>query len=146
MNGVDVLTFYYDSELNSNFVNYAISGIDKVFFGVEIGAEVKLTSTLSFNGAASIGRYYYDSRQRAIITIDNSAQVLAKQTIYLKNYRIPSTPQNAYSAGLFYRSPKFWYVSLTGNYFNNMWLSPNPLRRTADAIADADPENRLDRN
>ncbi|MCH5600132.1 PX domain-containing protein [Niabella ginsengisoli] len=22
-----------------------------------------------------------------------------------------------------------------------MWLSPNPLRRTADAIADADPEN-----
>ncbi len=138
-NGTDVLTFYHDQY--QNFVNYALSNIDKVFFGSEIGIELKLNSTLSFNGAASVGRYYFDSRQRAIVTVDNSAKTLARQTIYLKNYRIPSTPQNAYSAGLFYRSPKFWYASITGNYFNNMWLSPNPLRRTADAIADADPES-----
>lgn len=137
--GMDVLTFYHDQY--QNFVNYALSGIDKVFFGGEIGTEIKLSSTLSFNGAASIGRYYYDSRQKAIVTIDNSAEILAKQTIYLKNYRIPSTPQNAYSAGFFYRSPKYWYLSFSGNYFNNMWLSPNPLRRTADAVSDADPEN-----
>lgn len=140
-NGVDVLTFYHDQY--QSFVNYALSGIDKVFFGGEIGVELKLNSTLSFNGAASIGRYYFDSRQRAIVTVDNSAKTLAKQTIYLKNYRIPSTPQNAYSAGWFYRSPRFWYASITGNYFSNMWLSPNPLRRTADAIADADPEHPL---
>ncbi|MGN7784174.1 TonB-dependent receptor [Niabella sp. 22666] len=138
-NGVDVLTFYHDQY--QNFVNYALSGINKVFFGGEIGVELKLNSTLSFNGAASMGRYYFDSRQRAIVTVDNSAKTLAKQTIYLKNYRIPSTPQNAYSAGWLYRSPKFWYASIAGNYFSNMWLSPNPLRRTADAIADADPEN-----
>ncbi len=138
-NGVDVLTFYHDQY--QNFVNYALSGINKVYFGGEIGTEIKISSTLSFNGAASIGRYYYDSRQTAVITIDNSAETLAKQTIYLKNYRIPSTPQNAYSAGLFYRSPKFWYISFTGNYFNNMWLSPNPLRRTAEAIADENPES-----
>lgn len=138
-NGFDVLTFYHDQF--QNFVNYALSGIDKVFFGAEIGTEVKLSSTLSFNGAASIGRYYYNSRQRAMITVDNSAQVLAKQTIYLKNFRIPSTPQNAYSAGFFYRSPKYWYISFTGNYFENSWLSPNPLRRTMDAIGDTDPED-----
>jgi hypothetical protein len=137
-NGVDVLTFYHDQY--QNFVNYALSGIDKVFMGGEIGVEVKLDPALSFNGAASVGRYYFDSRQHAIVTVDNSAKTLAKQTIYLKNYRIPSTPQNAYSAGFFYRSPKFWYASFTGNYFSNMWLSPNPLRRTVDAIADADPE------
>lgn len=138
-NGVDVLTFYHDQY--QNFVNYALSDINKVFFGGEIGVELKLNSTLSFNGAASMGRYYFDSRQRALVTVDNSAKTLAKQTVYLKNYRIPSTPQNAYSAGWFYRSPKFWYASITGNYFSNMWLSPNPLRRTSDAIADADPEN-----
>lgn len=139
VNGVDVLTFYHDQY--QNFVNYALSGIDKIFFGVEAGAEIKLTPTLSFSGAASLGRYYYNSRQHALVTVDNSAKVLAKQTIYLKNYRIPSTPQNAYSGGFFYRSPKYWYISFTTNYFDNMWLSPNPLRRTADAIADADPEN-----
>ncbi len=139
INGVDVLTFYHDQY--QNFVNYALSGINKVFFGAEIGLELKLNSTLSFNGAAALGRYYFDSRQRAVVTVDNSAKTLAKQTIYLKNYRIPSTPQNAYSAGWFYRSPKFWYAGITGNYFSNMWLSVNPLRRTADAIADEDPEN-----
>lgn len=137
--GVDILTFYHDQY--QNFVNYALSGINKVFFGGEIGTEIKLNAAWSFNGAAAIGRYYFDSRQRAMVTVDNSAKTLARQTIYLKNYRLPSTPQNACSAGLFYRSPRYWYASVTGNYFSNMWLSPNPLRRTADAIADADPEN-----
>ncbi|GAB3418895.1 TonB-dependent receptor [Niabella aquatica] len=137
--GMDVLTFYHDQY--QSFVNYALSGIDKVFFGGEIGTEIKLTSTLSFNAAISAGRYYYDSRQRAIITADNNAEILSKQTLYLKNYRIPSSPQNAYSAGLFYRSPQYWYISFAGNYFSNMWLSINPLRRTGAAITDADPEN-----
>ncbi|HOZ96475.1 MAG TPA: TonB-dependent receptor [Niabella sp.] len=139
--GFDVLSFYHDQF--QNFVNYAMSGIDKIFFGGELGAELKLSSTLSFNGAASFGRYYYDSRQKAIVTVDNSAKEVTSQTIYLKNYRIPSSPQNAYSAGFFYRSPKYWYISFTGNYFDNMWLSPNPLRRTVAAIGDVNPEDPL---
>ncbi len=138
-NGYDMMTFYHDQY--QNFVNYALSGIDKLFFGGELGAEIKLTQTLTFNGAASVGRYYYDSRQHAIVTVDNSAAVLTEQTIYLKNFRIPSTPQNAYSAGLFYRSPKYWYISLTGNYFSHSWLSVNPLRRTSETIGDVDPTN-----
>ncbi|MFT3902379.1 MAG: TonB-dependent receptor [Niabella sp.] len=137
--GYDMMTFYADQY--QAFGNYALSGIDKLFFGGELGLDIKLTQTLSFNGAASVGRYYYDSRQKAVITVDNSAQELGTQTAYLKNYRLPSTPQNAYSAGFFYRSPKYWYVSLTGNYFGNMWLSPNPIRRTAEAIGDVNPED-----
>lgn len=139
INGVDVLTFYHDQY--QSFVNYALSNINKIFYGGELGVEIKLTSILSFNGSASVGRYYYNSRQHAVITADNNASNLGKQIVYLKNYRIPSTPQNAYSAGFFYRSPKFWYVSFSSNYFDNMWLSPNPLRRTVEAIADTDPEN-----
>ncbi len=137
--GVDVLTFYHDQY--QNFVNYALSGIQKIYFGVEAGAEIKLNPTLSFHTALSAGSYYYDSRQKAMVTVDNSAEILARQTVYLQNYRIPSTPQNAYSAGFFYRSPQYWYLSITANHFSNMWLSPNPIRRTADAIADADPAN-----
>lgn len=138
-NGYDVRTFYYDDEQFQDFINYALSGIDKVFFGAELGIEAKLTSTLTFNGAASVGRAYYDSRQKALITIDNSGLALAPQKIYLKNYRIPSTPQNAYSAGLFYRSPKYWYISLTGNYFSNMWVDPAPSKRTQNVFDNLDP-------
>lgn len=131
-NQMDVMTFYHDGF--QNLVNYALSGIDKLHFGGELGIEAKLTPTITANAVASVGRYYYDSRQEATVTIDNTSDVLAKQTIYSDNFRIPSTPQEAYSLGLTYRSPDFWFVSVTGNYYNQSWLSFNPIRRTYSAI------------
>ncbi len=139
--GFDMLSFYYDEEEYRDFVNYAMSKIDKVFFGAELGLEAKLTSTLTFNGAASVGRYYYDSRQKAVVTVDNSNDRATTQTVYMKNYRVPSTPQNAYNAGLFYRSPKYWYISLSANYFDNMWIDPAEPRRTNVAYADMNPND-----
>ena len=130
--GMDVMSFYHDSY--QNFVNYAISGIDKLHFGGEFGIEVKVTSTITVNAAAAVGRYYYDSKQNAVITVDNSASVLGQQIIYAENFRLPSTPMEAYSFGATYRSPKFWFISLTGNYFDQSYLSFNPLRRTWDAL------------
>lgn len=130
--GMDVMSFYHDSY--QNFVNYAISGIDKLHFGGEFGIEAKVTQTITVNAAAAVGRYYYDSKQNAVITVDNSASILGQQIIYAENFRIPSTPMEAYSLGATYRSPKFWFVSLTGNYFDQSYLSHNPLRRTWDAL------------
>lgn len=131
-NQMNVLTFYHDDY--RNFVNYAINGIDKLHFGLEFGAEAKIMRNVTLNVAAAVGRYYYDSRQEATVTVDNSAAVLAKDLIYSQNYRIPGTPQNAYSVGLSYRSPKFWFVSLSANYAGNRWLDFNPIRRTFDAV------------
>lgn len=131
-NGFDVLTFYH--ETYRSFVNYALSNIDKLHFGGEFGIEAKVASNLTLNGAAAVGRYYYNSRQNATITLDNTAEVLDNQVVYSENYRVPLTPQEAYSFGFTYRSPKFWFVSLTGNYFDEMWLEMNPIRRTYPAI------------
>ncbi|HEX5651769.1 MAG TPA: TonB-dependent receptor [Chitinophagaceae bacterium] len=125
---LDVISFYHDEY--QNFVNYSLSGIDKVHFGGEFGVEARIAAGLSVNAAAAVGRYYYDSRQTAVITVDNSSALLGTETIYSQNFRVPSTPQEAYSLGLTYRSPQFWFVSLTGNYFDQGWLSFNPLRRT----------------
>jgi hypothetical protein len=138
-NGMDVMSFYHDGF--QNFVNYAINGIDKLHFGGEAGIEARLTTTLTINAAASVGRYYYDSKQKAVVTADNTTAVLGEQIIYAKNFRVPSTPQEAYSLGATYRSPKFWFVSLTGNYFREAYLSINPLRRTWDAVKNLDPKS-----
>jgi hypothetical protein len=138
-NGMDVMSFYHDGY--QNFVNYAINGIDKLHFGGEFGVEAKLTSSLTINAAAAVGRYYYDSKQNAVITVDNSASILGQQIVYAENFRVPSTPMEAYSLGLNYRSPKFWFVSLTGNYFDESYLSFNPLRRTWEALQYADPKS-----
>ena len=62
--------------------------------------------------------------------------------IYSQNFRIP-TPQEAYTVGLDYRSPKFWFVNVNFNYFDNMYLDYNPLRRTSSAVSGVDPADQL---
>lgn len=130
--GMDVMIFYHD--FYQNFVNYAINGINRLHFGGEVGLEAKLSSTWTLNAAASVGRYYFDSGQKAVITVDNSASELGRDLIYSQNFRVPSTPMEAYSLGINYRSPKFWFVTLTGSYFDQSYLSMNPLRRTWEAL------------
>ncbi|MFN8244561.1 MAG: TonB-dependent receptor [Ferruginibacter sp.] len=135
-NQVNVLTFYNDEV--RNFVNYAVSGIGKTHFGGEFGAEVILYKGLTLNAAAAVGRYRYDTRQRATVTIDNSAQVVSKDNvIYSENFYVP-TPQEAYTVGLNYRSKKFWFLSVNFNYFDQMYLDFNPLRRTYTAVEGLD--------
>lgn len=136
--GFNVLTFYH--ETYQNFVNYALSNIDKQHFGGEFGFEAKAARNLTINGAAAVGRYYYSSRQNAVVSLDNTAEILEEQTVYSENYRVASTPQEAYSLGITYRSPKFWFVSLTGNYFDQRWLDVNPIRRTSAAVDGIDPK------
>ncbi len=132
-NSLNVLTFYHDEY--RNFVNYAISNIGRVHMGLEFGGEAKVYKGLSVNAAAAIGRYYYNTRQLATVTVDNSAEVVSKdQVVYSKNFYVP-TPQNAYTIGLDYRSPKFWFVNVNFNYFDRMYLDFNPLRRTANAVS-----------
>ena len=140
-NGMDVLSFYHDQF--RSFVNYSLSNINKVHFGTEVGIEATVMRNVTFTTAASIGRYYFDSRQHAIVTLDNNASVLDEQTIYSTNYRVPSTPQEAYSCGFTYRSPKYWFLSLTANHFDQRWLSINPIRRTEQAVEDLEKESDL---
>jgi hypothetical protein len=59
--------------------------------------------------------------------------MVSQDLIYSDNYRVP-TPQEAYTIGLDYRSPKFWFINVNFNYFDNMWLDFNPLRRTGAAV------------
>ncbi|MEN9571526.1 MAG: hypothetical protein RL172_2757 [Bacteroidota bacterium] len=140
-NQMNVLTFYDDQF--QNLVNYALSNIGKQHFGAELGLDVKLGMGFSFNAAANIARYYYDTRQKATVTIDNSSEVLATDvTIYSENFRV-ATPQESYTAGFEYRSPNFWFVNANVNYFNNLWLDFNPLRRTTAAVSGLDPKSDL---
>ena len=139
--GMNVMSFYHD--VYQNFVNYALNNIDKVHFGGELGFEAKIMPNVTANGAVALGRYYYNSRQNSTTTLDNTTGILSRDTIFAQDYRVGGTPQEAYSLGFTYRSPKFWTVSLTGNYFDQMWLDINPLRRTSSAVDGLDPKSEL---
>lgn len=139
-NQLNVITFYNDEY--RNFVNYAVRDINKEHLGAEIGLEAKLYKGLSINAAAAIGRYTFTSNQIATVTQDNSSVVLSNDVVYAKNYNVPS-PQRAFTVGLDYRSPKFWFVNINLNYFDKMWLDFNPIRRTTSAVDGVDPNSTL---
>ncbi|MDB4533665.1 hypothetical protein N9242_02255 [Vicingaceae bacterium] len=127
-------SFYHD-ELNT-FVNYMMTGVDQVFTGIELGAEVNVISTVTVSGAFATGQFLYDSRPIANINQDNSTEALAtNKLIYFKNYRIGGIPQTAASVGITYRSPKYWFTGVNFNYFADIYLDANPDRRTEEAIA-----------
>jgi hypothetical protein len=126
-------SFYHD-ELKS-FVNYIMTGVDQSFMGVEIGSEIKLSSTFTSTFAFATGDFIYNSRPNAIIVQDNSTELLAQdRTVYIKNYKVGGIPQTNATLGIKYNSPKFWFAGLTANYFANTYLDVNPDRRTFEAL------------
>ena len=69
------LMSYYD-DVNSSFTNFAMSGIDKLHFGLEAAVQVPIYRGLSLRGALSWGQYTYTSNPDYVQTRDNSAEVI----------------------------------------------------------------------
>ncbi|MBS4042494.1 MAG: TonB-dependent receptor [Chitinophagaceae bacterium] len=136
-NQMNVMTFFHDTYLN--LVNYGITGINKTHAGGEFGIEARPIANVVVNAAAAVGRFYYTSSQNATTTIDNDASVVSRDVVFAKDYYVGGTPQEAYSFGITYRSPKFWNVGLTYNFFDAMYVEINPLRRTAAAVQGLTP-------
>ena len=137
-----VRSFYHDGY--RNFVNYAMSGIDKVHKGVELGIDAKILSSLSFIAAGSFGYYHWDSRPVFNVTVDNSSESLAEdETVYAKGFLVSGTPQTVLSAGLNWRAPKRFWVGVNINYVDDIYLSFNPTRRTSEAVEYLEPSDDL---
>ena len=136
-NQMNVMTFFHDTYLN--LVNYGITGINKTHSGGEFGIEARPIANVVVNAAAAVGRFYYTSSQNSITTIDNDASVVSRDVVFAKDYYVGGSPQEAYSFGITYRSPKFWNVGLTYNFFDAMYVEINPLRRTAAAVQGLTP-------
>jgi hypothetical protein len=126
-------SFYHDEY--TTLVNYTMSGVDQVNQGVELGIEANLTSTWQLTAVFAGGDYRYDSRPTANVTRDNSPEVFATdRTVYWKNYKVGGMPQTAASLGLRYNSPKYWFAGMNANWFSDIYLDPNPDRRTEEAL------------
>jgi len=133
VNGTDARRFYHEDF--QNFVNYSLTRISKRHTGVEIGTEANLGQGMTLTAVATIGQFIYDSRAAGTATQDNEDTVLIQnETIYWENLRVANGPQDAYTLGFNYRSPKFWFASINLNYFDQIYTDVNPARRTIAAL------------
>ena len=124
---------------NTAFVQEILQGVDKKFFGGELGIEAQVTSTIKLKGAASVGQYTYDNNPSLILTsddFDNGFQDFGEAN--LKDYKLAGGPQRAYSVGFEYRDPEYWWFSATANMFSNTYLDISPLIRTENFYLDGD--------
>lgn len=132
------------SESNA-FVAETVTNIDKKMMGGELGIEFQVTSTIKLTGAASYGQYTYDNNPN--VFINNDALAATADTpgtitnpivnfgeASLKNYRLPGMPQQAYSLGIEYRDPHFWWIGGNANYLASNYIDPSALLRTQNFL------------
>ena len=128
-----VRSFYHDDL--KTFVNYALSGISKRHEGLELAVDVSLGQGFTATAVASIGEFIYSNRPIATVTQDNKDTLLSSgEEVFFKNLRLAGGPQKAYTFGVNYRSKNYWYVNLNFNYFDNIYVDVNPVRRTLTAL------------
>lgn len=125
---------------NNLFIQEVVTGIDKKHIGAELGIEAQVLSTLKLKAAANFGKYTYDNNPNVALATEISnasgAQGFDERGIRdygqanLKGYKVASGPQKAYSFGFEYRDPEYWFVGVTGNYLDDAYIDPSPIKRT----------------
>ncbi len=119
----------------SEFVNFIMTNINQESIGVEMGAEWNVSPTVTLQAAAAHGVHIYDSNPLFSVYDDNNATAYIQNSVaYLAGYHVSSGPESVASLGIKYNSPKYWWVSLNGNYMANMYLDPNPYNHTAEGL------------
>lgn len=119
-----------------SFVSEITTNINKRNIGVEAGFEYNLTSTIKVNAAASYGQYTFTNNPNLYVNDDGQASATNQEPIYsfgktyLKNYRQAGAPQQAYSVGIEYRDPHFWWIGANANYLADNYMDVSNILRT----------------
>jgi len=139
-NHSEIIRYYHDELLT--FVNQVLSNENRVHQGIEFGAESKINNNFKVVGVASIGNFRYTNNPKGTINYDNGSLPDTTQTVYMKNFFVGGTPQFAGNLGLKFNK-NYWFVEVSGNYYDKMWLDFTPVRRTEAAVAGLNPESEL---
>jgi hypothetical protein len=127
-------TGYYDDE-ERTFINYLLSGVNKVYRGIEAGVSVKLNSSFSISAAGTYADYRYTSNSLGTMSFENGAQEDKVDSVYTKNLKTNTGPQMAFNVTLDYFHPKMWFADITLNYFDNNYLDFAPSRFSKTNVA-----------
>ncbi len=124
-----MISFYDD--LQNGFTNFAMSGIDQQHMGLEFGFRIPIITEMNISGALNLGDYRYANNPIFTQTADNSANIVYEdEVVRWKGYKVESTPQTAANLSVNFRTGNNWFFSLTASYYDNLYLSMNPLLRT----------------
>lgn len=119
-------TAFYDYDLSS-FVNYAMSGVETEFKGLELGLEYKILSNLSVSAAGTIANYQYKNNPMGTRSYENGTRDDVTRRTYLKNYHVGGTPQQVVSFAVNYNI-KQWFFEVNTQWFGDGYFELAPTR------------------
>ena len=121
------------SDMDNSFVYFSLPGLQKEYYGVELGLDFKLTSFLNFKAIGTLS----DNRILKDIETTRSESVtgdLNTEMTYIKGMRESGTPLNVGSFGLSYHAGG-WFIDLNANYYDRIYLSYAPIYRTQSELS-----------
>ncbi len=129
--GAEWLPLYFDDA--NSFSYMSLTGIDKEYYGAELGAKIKITSAFDVNLLGTIGeaKYTKDVDVRYLMSTKGTYD---DDLAHIKGMRESGTPLTAASLGLSYHA-KGWYLDLYGNYYDRIYLSYSPTYRFESTAA-----------
>ncbi len=141
-NATEVGYFFADGlQDGNNFVVETVTGLNKRNFGLELGLEYQFSATIKGTTALGIGNYTYTNDPNVLLAKDSDGTTTNYGKAKLSGYKIPGMPQQAFSIGLEYRDPKFWWISCNANYLSNNYLDIASLLRTENFVNASDDIN-----
>ena len=123
--GTEWQQFYNDNE--NSFTYNSLSGVEKNYYGAELGAKFKITNEFSLNLIGTIAEAKYTKNTNVTYMLSNSGRPV-NDVCLNKNMRESGTPLAAITLGARY-SIKGWWINLNGNYYDRIYLSYSPNLR-----------------
>jgi hypothetical protein len=126
------LRTYYDDTYNT-LVNLIMTNLNQKHRGFELGIEKTVYASHVIQLVSGFAQSYYTNQPKLQAWQDNNnTSFYYNRKVYLKNYRLGNSPQFVSSLGYRFLGKKFSSFSLCLNYFDEIYLEPNPNRRTAE--------------
>ena len=135
-------TGYYNDEFRT-YVNHTLTGVDRIFRGIELGVDVELGAGFSIEAAANIGDYRYTDNCIGVMSAENGCNLftgelptdLSETTdivekVYTKGMMVSNGPQIASSITLDYFHSSMWFADITLSHYDKNYLDFSPARRT----------------
>ena len=138
-NTTEVNFFYVDSGIGSDFVQQALTGLDKLHKGIEIAITYNPSNSIAVTAVASISEFLFASDPNVTINFDTAGpeeeliDITGKIDLGsagIKDYHLARGPSNAVSIGIDYRDPDYWWIGTTFNYLAGNHIQISPITRT----------------
>lgn len=116
---------FYDDDYQT-YANYILTGVRRVYKGVELGMAYKITPSVTATFAGQYSRFQYKNNPQGTRSFENGMYPDSTQTVYLKNYYLGSTPQYCANIGIDWAAPKSWFFNVNFTWQGDAYVNLAP--------------------